>query len=176
MEARLETARLVLTPVTSPDVDELHALWTTPGVRRFLWDDEVIPLERTMAAVAESGRLFEAHRFGLWGARLHAARALVGFGGFWYFRDPPELELLYGVAAHRWNEGLATEMAGAVVDYGFEALGHQVIRASTDAGNRASVRVLEKLGFLAVRRAVAGDRDTVFHQLSRAARGRRTSR
>jgi RimJ/RimL family protein N-acetyltransferase len=38
----IETARLRLRPVTKADVDELHALWSSPKVRKYLWDDEVI--------------------------------------------------------------------------------------------------------------------------------------
>jgi RimJ/RimL family protein N-acetyltransferase len=38
----LRTQRLVLRPWTHEDVDALHALWTTPEVRRYLWDDVVI--------------------------------------------------------------------------------------------------------------------------------------
>jgi ribosomal-protein-alanine N-acetyltransferase len=165
----LETARLRLTPVTAADVAELHALWSTPEVRTFLWDGEIIPLDRTTSIATESARLFATHGFGLWAARLCGDAEIAAFGGLWYFRDPPELELLYGVAAERWRRGLATEMAGAVVSYAFQALGHQVIRASTDAGNTASVRVLEKLGFALERRALTGGLDTLFYQLHRSA-------
>jgi RimJ/RimL family protein N-acetyltransferase len=38
------------------------------------------------------------------------------------------------------------------------------LRASTDAGNTASVRVLDRLGFTPVRRAVAGGLDTLFYE------------
>jgi RimJ/RimL family protein N-acetyltransferase len=36
----LVTARLHLAPLAPSDTDALHALWTTAGVRRYLWDDE----------------------------------------------------------------------------------------------------------------------------------------
>ena len=65
-----ETDRCELRPVTPDDTTELHRLWTSPGVRRFLWDDEIIPLERAAEAVSTSLELFEQHRFGLWAARL----------------------------------------------------------------------------------------------------------
>ena len=37
------TARTSLRPVSMEDVEALHRLWTDPEVRRFFWDDEVIP-------------------------------------------------------------------------------------------------------------------------------------
>ena len=40
----LETERLILRPWSLDDIDALHQIWTDPQVRRYLWDDEVIPL------------------------------------------------------------------------------------------------------------------------------------
>lgn len=61
----IETARLRLRPFTREDVDELHRLFVEPGVRKFLWDDEVIPKERTESVIETSIASFEAKGFGL---------------------------------------------------------------------------------------------------------------
>jgi len=99
----IETARLRLRPLAKADVDELHALWSSPEVRRYLWDDELIARQRIASLVRESLCLFATHGYGLWGARLHKREELVGFGGFWYFHTPPKLELLYGIAPEHRN-------------------------------------------------------------------------
>jgi ribosomal-protein-alanine N-acetyltransferase len=78
----IETARLRLRPLAKADVDELHPLWSSREVRRYLWDNEVIDRQWTASLVAESLSLFAAHGYGLWGARLHGREELVGFGGF----------------------------------------------------------------------------------------------
>jgi len=166
----LTTERCVLQPITMEDTRPLHELWSSAGVRRFLWDDEVIPIARTQAAIEQSKRLFGERSVGLWGARRHDAPNLIGFGGLWLFREPPELELLYGVAAPVWGQGYATEIAQAVTAYCFNSLTIPVVRASTDAANVASIRVLEKLGFGFVRRDVVGGLDTVFYELTRHGR------
>jgi ribosomal-protein-alanine N-acetyltransferase len=111
-----------LRPLAEADVDELHALWNSPEVRKYLWDDEVITRQRTASLVEETLRLFAAHGYGVWEARLHDREELVGFGGFWYFHTPPKLELLYGITPEHWNRGLATELARALIRYGFEEL------------------------------------------------------
>lgn len=164
----LRTERLLLRPLGHEDASLLHALWTSPGVRRFLWDDETIPIERTMATIETSERLFADYGFGLWGAWARETPGLVGFGGLWYFRDPPELELLYGVGEETWGRGYAGEIARAVIDFGFGPLDMPEIHASTDAANQQSVRVLEKLGFTLTRRAEVAGLDTVFYELSRS--------
>ena len=150
-------------------MDELHALWSSPEVRNYLWDDEVIARQRTASLVRESLRLFVAYGYGLWGAKLHDREELIGFGGFWYFHTPPKLELLYGVAAAHWNRGLATEIAQTLVRYGFEELEFSEVWASTDAPNKASARVLEKAGLRFERRAVVEGLETLFYCLPRSA-------
>jgi ribosomal-protein-alanine N-acetyltransferase len=165
----LATERFLLRPLTLDDVGALHQLWTTPEVREFLWDGETILLARTVAVVTESLRLCKEKGFGLWGGFRHGNALLVGFGGFWRFHNPPELELLYGVAREFWGQGFATEIAQAVISYGFSVLNLSDIRASTDAPNYASQRVLEKLGFIFVRRAMVDGLDTVFYRLPRPA-------
>jgi RimJ/RimL family protein N-acetyltransferase len=93
----------------------------------------------------ESARLFADRKYGLWLAR-DESRTLVGFGGFWHFPDRDGPELVYGVAADRWRQGFGTEIARALVDYGFTTLGWPEILASVDAPNTTSVRMLERLG------------------------------
>lgn len=160
----LRTSRCQLRPARPADAAELHALWITPGVRRFLWDDETISRETAAGAVSTSRELFAAHRFGLWVVRLNGSPAIQGFAGIWPFRDPPEFELLFGVAQPLWGQGYAVEAASAVLAYCDFVLGMPSVRASTDAGNVASIRVLHKLGFAEVRRATVGGLDTIFFE------------
>jgi RimJ/RimL family protein N-acetyltransferase len=164
MAAVLRTPRCELRPVMPADADQLHALWITPGVRRFLWDNEIIPRERADEVVAASDDLFARQRFGLWAVRLNGAAAIEGFTGIWPFRDPPAFELLFGIAEPLWGQGYAPEAARAVLAYCAAVLEMPRVGASTDAGNAASIRVLHKLGFVQTRRAAAGGLDTIFFE------------
>jgi len=158
----IETPRTRLRPVRGSDLQTLHRLWTHPDVRRYLWDDEVIPIELTASVIERSEAQFAAQRHGLWLAQEKPGDAIIGFCGFWYFRDPPELELLYGVDADHWGRGLATELAQAMLRHGFEALGFERITGSTDFPNLASARVMEKTGMRLDRRVLRDGKDTVF--------------
>ena len=159
-----DTERCQLRPVSPDDAGELHRLWTSPGVRRFLWDNEIIPAERAAEVVSTSLELFERHRFGLWAARLKGTAGICGFAGIWPFRDPSEFELLYGVAEPLWGQGYAVEVSQAILTYCYDTLEMSVVRASIDAPNVASARVLEKLGFEKLRRATMGGMDLVFFE------------
>jgi [ribosomal protein S5]-alanine N-acetyltransferase len=163
----IETARLKLRPFTTANVSDLHSLWIDPGVRKYLWDDEVISREQVASVIDESISLFEASQFGLWGVFFREDETLVGFCGYWFFHDPPQLQLLYGIAPREWGSGLATEAARAVIRYGFEELSFDRIIASADAPNQASLRVMEKAGMRFDRRLLINGLDTVYYTISR---------
>ena len=166
----IETRRLRLRPSSLSDVDELHQLWTDPGVRQYLWDDEVIPRERAESVIKTSLDLFAERGLGLWAIMQKSGDELIGFCGFWFFHEPPKLELLYAIAPAYWNRGLASEAAEAMMRYGFEKLSLERIEASTDAANLASVRVMEKAGMSFWKREMANGLDTVYFAASRPGR------
>lgn len=58
--------------------------------------------------------------------------------------------LAFYLARAYWGQGLATEAGRAFVNFGFQELGLKKIVTTVQAGNGASMRVLEKLGFALV--------------------------
>src|SRR5262249_49848347 len=145
-------------PFTAVDVDELHHLWIDPGVRKFLWDDQVIPRETAITVIESSVESFVNHGFGFWTIRFKNDPELIGFGGLRYFAEDggvtSEVEILYGVAPEHWGKGIATEAAAAVLRYGFEERELAHIYAGADPPNAASFRVIEKLGMKFARKIV----------------------
>jgi RimJ/RimL family protein N-acetyltransferase len=138
----LRTPRLLLRPCAESDRDALHALWTDPDVRRYLWDDEVIPVERAAAEIRASVASFEAEEIGCWVVCPAGSAEPVGFAGL--RRIEEGVEILFALLPRFWGRGLATEAARAVLEYGLPRLGR--ILGRTDTPNRRSVRVLERLG------------------------------
>ena len=161
----IETARLSLRPLGRDDVDALHQLMTQPGVRRYLLDDEVIPRERAASFVETSIASFDANGYGLWAVTPRSADTLIGFCGFWLFHEPPRLELLYGLGDAHWHQGLATEVATAMIRYGFDALSFRRVEASTDAPNAALVAVMERAGMSFWKRERSNGLDTIYYAI-----------
>lgn len=162
----LQTPRLMLRPWTLDDIDELHALWTRPDVRRYLWDDEVISRERTEQTVRELIATEDTDGLGGWIVLHAAARTIAGFAGL-IRRQPGDPELLYGLAPEWWGRGLATEAAAAVLAYAFGPLGCTRVTAATDVPNVASARVLERLGMRFTHRGTLNGVDTLFYEARR---------
>jgi RimJ/RimL family protein N-acetyltransferase len=163
----IETTRLLLRPFAADAVDDIHRLWVDPCVRKYLWDDEVISREQASSVVGESISLFQSGGFGLWGAFAREDETLIGFCGYWFFHEPPQLQLLYGIAPTHWGKGLAAEAARAVIRYGFQELSFDRIIASADAPNVASFRVMEKAGMTFDKRVFINGLDTVYYAISR---------
>jgi ribosomal-protein-alanine N-acetyltransferase len=162
----LVTARLDLIPCSLADVPALWTLWTDPDVRRYLWDDQVIPLERARALVVQSLDAARASGLGLWVLRQSGQAAIGGFCALLSTADA-EVELLYGLAPAWWGAGLATEAASAVLRYAFDDLGLARVVAATDPPNVASIRVLERLGMTRRRSPLAAAAHLVHFELCR---------
>ena len=146
-EPSFMTARLRLDPVREPDLESLHALWTEPSVRRYLWDDVIIPREKAEETLRKSLASFARDGFGLWALRLIGDQDLIGFAGLRRIAELPlEVELLYGLHPRFWGRGLATEAAAALLERGFVRHGLERVWARADAPNAASFRVMKRLG------------------------------
>jgi ribosomal-protein-alanine N-acetyltransferase len=153
-------------PLTKDDITPLHAILTEPGVRRYLCDDVIIPESQVREWVQRSAAMLTTEGSGLWGIRLPSEEALLGMVGFWYFHEPPRLELLYALSERVWGRGYANEAASRMVDYGRTQLGMTDVLASSDTPNVASIKVLERLGFVMTERRTLHGLDTSLFTLT----------
>jgi ribosomal-protein-alanine N-acetyltransferase len=172
-DSGIETARLVLRPFTREDVDELRRLWIDPAMRKYLWDDEVISRETAVEVVEASLESFSKHGFGFWTLSFRDDPASIGFCGLRHFSDDessePAVEILYGVAAKHCNQGLAREAAWAVLKYAFDETALEEIYAGADPPNRASIRVMEKMGMSFARRTTVHGLEAIHYSITREA-------
>ena len=86
------------------------------------------------------------HGFGPWVVIHQADQACIGHCGLKYWPESSDVEVFYALDKRYWGQGLATEGARASLRYGFETLQLERIIAAARLENRASRRVLEKLG------------------------------
>lgn len=161
----LTTERLRLRPIQLPDEALLHTLWTNPGVRKYLWDDVVIPLEKVKEIIALNTQYFADHQWGLWLITLKLTKKAIGFTGLWYFFDENQPQLLYGLHPDYWGQGYAVEASRKIIEYAFQTLGFAYITASCDKPNIASLKVAEKLGMQWVKEEEMEGKPTVFYRL-----------
>ena len=64
-----------------------------------------------------------------------------------YRPDAKSKEIGYSLSEDFWGQGIMTEAAKAIMKYGFEELGLEIIGICTGEINKRSQRVIEKCGF-----------------------------
>jgi RimJ/RimL family protein N-acetyltransferase len=106
--------------------------------------------EESDALIARIEAHQQQHGFTFFAAEVRATSQLIGFIGMVYTpfeaRFTPCVEIGWRLAAEFWGQGLATEGARAVLQFGFDELKLAEIVALTVPANRRSRRVMEKLG------------------------------
>lgn len=94
------------------------------------------------------------HGYGLFAVIRRADGALIGNCGLEHMTvdGAPETELGYDFRSDVWNQGYATEAAGAVRDFALDTLHLPRLISLIRTGNGASCRVAEKIGMSLQRR------------------------
>lgn len=144
----LETSRLLLRPLTLSDLDALARLYRDPDIRRF-FPEGTLTLTQTQEELAWIIDVYyRKYGFGLWATIHKATGQFIGRCGLipWTFDGKQEVEVAYLLDKAYWGQGLATEVAQAIRDYGFVQLGLSRLICLIDPDHTASRRVAEKIG------------------------------
>lgn len=147
----LQTARVTLRPFEADDADLLIELDGDPAVMRYLSGGEPTPPELVRDTVLPSlfvGYDRWAGAFGVFAAYENAGGAFLGWFCLRPDRDGPrdEAELGYRLRQAAWGSGYATEVSEALLRKAFTELDVRRVWGDTMALNRASQRVMEKVG------------------------------
>jgi RimJ/RimL family protein N-acetyltransferase len=160
----LLTDRLVLMPLGPADLDEVAALYADAAVMRHV-DGGVRTRPETADALGVNERSWKTQGWGLWAIRDTATGGLVGEGGLQTVTDLVGVDTDFGYTLGRrhWGKGLATEAGTAILDDLWSRYGGDTIQAMVHDDHRASIRVLEKLGFTELdTRTVRGERQRLY--------------
>lgn len=144
----LETNRLILRHQELSDLDSLFALYSDPDVRRYIPD--------APRSYEETRRELEWHmnghperpELGLWATIHKETGSFIGRCGLlpWKLDGQDEVEVAYLIGKAFWGQGLGTEAALAIRDYGFGKLNLPRLICLIDEDHLASIRVAEKIG------------------------------
>lgn len=164
----IRTERLLLRPFRADDVDGVFSFSSDPEWGRYL--EVPMPYSRRDAEEFVAGAVLPDAGAKLRWAIVHEGR-VSGFVNL--MPSAGAAEIGYGIARPLWGQGLVTEAVAAVLEHGFQALGLARIYAYAVVDNRASWRVMEKLGmqregFLRRHRTIRGEYvDDVLYSLVR---------
>ena len=142
----LETPRLALRRFTRGDLDWFAALSADAEVGRYLGG----PRDRQAAEELFEARIlryYDEHPgLGIWLTVERETGRRVGYHLLNNIQGESMIQVGYTLAREAWGLGYATEMASAVLRYGFLDLHVPCINGIASLANHPSQRVLEKIG------------------------------
>ncbi len=129
------------------DYDDLYRLNTHPEVAKTMGGTR--SSEETQKRLEMWIQEWESYGYGIWILREKATGKFVGRAGLreYLIDGVKEVEILYALMPEFWNQGLATEIGKKIITYAFEELHLKSLVCFTMYENKASLRVMQKLGF-----------------------------
>ena len=134
----LKTKRLVIQPMTNGEIRELCK--TAPSEE----------LQKAYGEMLDGCERDSENRiwYAPWKMLLKKERTYIGDLGFKGPARENAVEIGYGILKEYEGNGYTTEAVKAVMDWAFGMEGVAFVEAETDPENKASQRILEKLGFV----------------------------
>ncbi len=139
---KIETARLILRPLTPADAADVFEWVGDPLVNRYM----PYALYTSVAEAEAWIRRIEPEdcEFGF---ELAATGKVIGAGSIGYNPDWDAYDLGYNLNRAYWGHGYATEAARALIQWAYAELGARDFAASHATANAASGNVIRKCGF-----------------------------
>jgi RimJ/RimL family protein N-acetyltransferase len=144
----IETPRLLLRHQVLADLNDLWALYCNPNITKYIPDaprsraDAQLELEWHMHGHPKHPEL------GLWATIHKETGKFIGRCGLlpWTIEGRYDVEVAYTIAEEYWGQGLGSEAAKAILQYGFEKLNLSRLICIIDPDNIASQNVAIKIG------------------------------
>ncbi|MCQ6957894.1 GNAT family N-acetyltransferase [Mucilaginibacter aquariorum] len=146
---QLFSPRLKLRAVTNNDAAEIYAMRSNEEVMKYI--DRPLPASVTEVDewINKVDLLQQKNESILWAITLQDSDTLIGTIGYW--RMLPEhyrAEIGYMLNPAYQGKGLMSEALNMVIQYGFNNIGLHSIEANANPANQASIKLLEKTGFV----------------------------
>lgn len=144
----LETKHLIIKTASQDDYENLCVLQADPDVMRYIGDGVRSPAE-VQNLLEKIMYHQKKHGFGFGTVFEKNTGLFVGGAGLIYLAyddTQPEIEVGYMLHKAFWKKGYATELAKAIIRWGFENLPLDKLVAVIIPDNKGSRRVLEKAG------------------------------
>jgi [ribosomal protein S5]-alanine N-acetyltransferase len=168
----IKASRVRLRHLEESDTDALFEIFSDREALRF-WSTppfkERADAEKLLVEIHDNFRQKELFQ---WGIALAASDEIIGTSTLFRLDDQSRrVEIGYILNRRFWGRGYINEALTALVEFAFEQMNLHRIEADIDPRNRASRRVVERLGFqreghLRERWIVGGEiQDTLFYGL-----------
>ncbi len=145
MVPTLTTERLILRAPHRDDFEDIYQLGTDPEVMRYISFGKVQTQREARKDLATRIRMSTGNT-GYWIIQHGETGAFIGWLALKKLSKTKDYEIGFRLMRSAWGKGYATEGSRKLLDYAFWDLGLTKVLAVAMPENKASRRVLEKLG------------------------------
>jgi len=167
----LETERLIVRKWRECDVSCYMTLAKDVGYNCFSLPGQflVSGAEEAKGRIRERMNLFDERKLGKFPVFLKQTEEFIGTCGLapYNLDGCEEVELGYRLCLKYWGKGYAKEAAAVVLRHGFEELNLQRVIGFAIPQNKASLKILEELGFQYLREIVHAELPHRLYEMSR---------
>jgi RimJ/RimL family protein N-acetyltransferase len=145
----LETERLLLRQFSLEDAEFILTLLNEPSFLRYIGDKKVRNLDDAQQYILNGPiASYKQNGFGLYLVELKESGAPIGMCGLIKREELPDVDIGFAFLPDYWSRGLAFEAATAVMKYAEQTLKLKRIVAITSPDNDASIKLLQRIGFM----------------------------
>lgn len=158
----IETERLIIKAPSLSDLDDWCAVYAESDMKHY--SKEVV-MEWLNHHILE----YKKYGFSICSVFLKDNDEFIGRAGLFCYVDidsqKPDIEMGYIIHKKHWNKGYATEIAKALIDWGFTNLNITKLIALARIDNKKSQHILEKIGMHYVKQIHSEGEDFLFYEI-----------
>ena len=141
--------RVSLRPITERDLASLFDIFSNPEVMRYWSSPPLKDLEEARELLGDIHDKFQRRLYFQWGIARRIDDTLIGTSTLFHVEaNNHRAEIGYALGRAHWGKGYMQEALTALLGYAFGELKLERIEADVDPRNEASIRTLERLGFI----------------------------
>ncbi len=140
---------IVLREIKESDAAGFYFYITDPEVQLYISDEDIpTSIDNAVHELRYWSSLFTHQRSIYWAIADKKTNTIIGTCGFNNWSQLHRRgEISYDLARNYWNKGIMTKVIKEMIKFSINNMGMERIQATVTLQNKASTRVLEKLGF-----------------------------
>ena len=145
----LETENLLLRQVDQSDAKDIYQHFSDENILKYHDLEAFTNIEQARKIIASFYERFHGNQMVRWGIAKKEDNIIIGTCGYHnWLQKSFQAEIGYELSQAYWRKGIMTEALTAIIKFGFEKMELNRIAATVMLGNTASMKLLEKLGFI----------------------------
>lgn len=164
----LDTERLTMRQLTLSDDNEVFFQRSDKAMNEYVGNPPCKSIEEAREWINKINGFAAANESIFWGVCLKGSPKVMGGFCFWNLSPADnKAEIGFGIYPAHQRKGYMNEVLQAGLQYGFDIMQLERIEAYTHSANKASIRVLEKNGFVLMEPQPEGEAPYIVFELKR---------